>query len=1043
MSWFFSQTHASSGVRIRAPGIALAVFWPDKVWIVLILACTHWVGTAMGNIIPGAAVPWITYEAENMTSGGATLLGPQYGPNLVASEASGRKCMELNGTGQYVEFTAQAAADSMVVRYSVPDTANGSGADYNLSLYTNGVLAAVLPMTSRYSWLYGNYPFTNEPSAGSPRNFFDEVRATGFSIKTGDLIRLQMDAGDNAAWYDIDLVDLEIAGTPLPQPAGSLSVLAYGASTNGASDATASVQNCINAAVSKGVAAWLPPGQYLVSGTLNLPTGAIVQGAGMWFTRLVGNASVYNSNPSARVFVHGNGSNIHLADFSIQGFLNYRNDSEPNDGLGGSYGTGSTLSRIWVEHTKTGAWLTNSKGLIVDGCRFRDTIADGCNLAVGMESTIVTNCTARGTGDDCFPIWPATYTQQTYVPGFNLVTHCTGMLPFLANGGAIYGGISNSIQDCLFQDIPYGCGILASTTFPVGANTFSGITSILRCNLVRCGGYDPGYQWRAALQLCMDSYAGGIHGLVLGDVLITNSISDGMSIIGGNGVLSNAVAANVSIPNYGIGASGRNGLWVRNDATGGLSLMNNALAEYLNASSQFSLLFQSNSVAVTFQSSPPNLALNVDGTNGSSPRTFLWPAGTSHWLLASSPQQNSGTQYLWNGWSDGGGQSHLLTPSMSFTDTAAYATQYLLTMNPSIGGQVFPQSQWTNPGTVLYLSAVASNGYNFENWIGAGSGSYSGTNNPAQVAMNSPISETAYFLPWTPVQSLAFIQQPSTTAQGMVISPEILVEALDANSLPVSNAEINVVLGDSLGGLSGTLSRVTDQAGLAHFNDLTISVPGAHVLDAMDTVGSSVSAQSLPFIVLGPATALAFAAQPAGAVAGLAMTHQPVVQAVDALGHATSLNLPGNLVVQLALTNSSGLLLGSNAQDIGTNAGNGVAAFHNLAVNLAGFGNQLLAFTTNATGIALKPVLSQAFSVLSSPPPPSQLIPKVDLLNGMVFLTYATTPGFPYHVESSSNLAGNAWEILPGSITNAADATVTISFPQSHSQQQFYRTVSP
>jgi hypothetical protein len=130
----------------------------------------------------GASVPWITYEAENMTNTG-TVLGPTYAPNLVSSEASGRECVQLNATGQYVQFTAISNANAIVVRYSVPDTTNGVGADYTLSLYTNGVLgvtngafAAKLPMTSRYSWLYGDYPWTNLSSAGLPRNFFDEVR---------------------------------------------------------------------------------------------------------------------------------------------------------------------------------------------------------------------------------------------------------------------------------------------------------------------------------------------------------------------------------------------------------------------------------------------------------------------------------------------------------------------------------------------------------------------------------------------------------------------------------------------------------------------------------------------------------------------------------------------------------------------------------------------------------------------------------------------------------------------------------------------------
>ncbi len=56
-----------------------------------------------------------------------------------------------------------------------------------------------------------------------------------------------------------------------------------------------------------------------------------------------------------------------------------------------------------IEHTKTGVWIEDSTGLVIDSCRFRNTLADGCNLNIGIQNTTVTNCTARGTGDDCFP----------------------------------------------------------------------------------------------------------------------------------------------------------------------------------------------------------------------------------------------------------------------------------------------------------------------------------------------------------------------------------------------------------------------------------------------------------------------------------------------------------------------------------------------------------------------------------------------------------------------------------------------------------------
>jgi hypothetical protein len=60
-------------------------------------------------------VPWTTYEAENMTINGGTILGPppravdknQLVTNTVAGESSGRLCVRLAGSGQYVQFTAQ------------------------------------------------------------------------------------------------------------------------------------------------------------------------------------------------------------------------------------------------------------------------------------------------------------------------------------------------------------------------------------------------------------------------------------------------------------------------------------------------------------------------------------------------------------------------------------------------------------------------------------------------------------------------------------------------------------------------------------------------------------------------------------------------------------------------------------------------------------------------------------------------------------------------------------------------------------------------
>jgi hypothetical protein len=701
----------------------------------------------------GATVPWTTYEAENMATSGS-VLGPQYGPNAFASEASGRKCVLLNATTQYVQFTAQAAANAIVVRYSVPDTADGTGTNWTISLYKNGTFISKLPVTSKYSWLYGAYPFSNTPSSGSPRNFYDEVRINGLSISAGDVVALQKDVDDTASYYIIDLVDLENIPPPLAAPTNSVSIMSYGAGGTGATDDTSALVSCISGAVSQAKSVWLPVGNYKITSSINLPANITIQGSGMWYTTLVGDPTLYTSS-SRRVTLNGNGSNIQLSDFAIVGKLNYRNDSEPNDGLGGSYGTGSTISRVWVEHTKTGAWIVNSQGLVVDSCRFRNTIADGINVCVGMRSSTVTNCTARGTGDDCFAIWPATYIGQNYAPGLNVITHCTGQVPFLANGGGVYGGQGNRIEDCVFQDLPYGCGILISTTFQVGNNTFSGTTVAQRCDLNRCGGYDPGWTWRAALQVCVDNVSIlGAHlnipGLNLNNLNITNSISDGLSIIApgsnvstGVGTLSNATIANISIPNYGLGAAGRNGLWARSDAIGSVTVSNSTIVEYRDDSPNFAFYFE---VSVTVQPSSAGPSFTVDGTAYTTAQTFTWTPGSSHSIAAGSPQNGAtGVQYMWNSWSDGGAISHVITPTTNATYTANFTTQYYLMMSGGIGGSVTPGSGWTNSGASVTLGAMPSHGYSFGGWTGSGSGSYSGSNNLASITMIAPITETASF----------------------------------------------------------------------------------------------------------------------------------------------------------------------------------------------------------------------------------------------------------------------------------------------------------
>ena len=548
----------------------------------------------------GAEVPWTTYEAEDMTTTG-TVLGPKYEPFHVETESSGQKCVKLNAAGQYVEFAATVPAEGMVVRYSLPDSPGGGGLNSTISLFQNGKLVKNIPLTSHYSWVYGDYPFNNQPTNARPRNFYNEARVKDLKIAKGDVLRLQK-TYDDPAYCILDLVDLEKIAPPQEAPANSLPVTAFGAGGTGETDDTEALRLCIAAAREQKKIVWVPPGTYKLAGDIICESGVTIQGAGMWHTTFVGDADLYNQ-ADKRVRFKLKGSDIHLADFAIIGKLTYRNDDEPNDGIHGAGCDHCTVTRVWVEHTKVGMWFYNGTKVLVEGCRFRDTLADGINLCVGCREFLIENCEARGTGDDCFAIWPTVsdqgYTEQTPEPGSNIIRHCTGQVPFLANGGAVYGGKSNRIEDCLFQDIAPGCGILLSTTFPTADdilkrdNNFSGTTVVRNCEVIRCGGYDPGWGWRAAVQLCL--HRRSISGLEISNITIKDSMSDGFGVVApgsahGEGTLANVRLEGVSIPNCGIATAGRHGLVIGEDSKGGLTMNNSQVVDTQNRSRDFHIV---------------------------------------------------------------------------------------------------------------------------------------------------------------------------------------------------------------------------------------------------------------------------------------------------------------------------------------------------------------------------------------------------------------------------------------------------------------------
>jgi len=148
------------------------------------------------------------------------------------------------------------------------------------------------------------------------------------------------------------------------------------------------------------------------------------------------------------------------------------------------------------------------------------------------------------------------------------------------------------------------------------------------------------------------------------------------------------------------------------------------------------------------RTNPIGRTFSVDGTTYSSQQQFTWVAGSSHTIATTSPQSGgSGVQYVWKKWSDHGAISHVVAPTTNKTYTAVFQTQYFLTMSAGPGGAVQPASGWHNAGASVVIKAKANSGFTFVGWVGSGTGSYTGTNNPGSIIMGGPITEMGNFSP--------------------------------------------------------------------------------------------------------------------------------------------------------------------------------------------------------------------------------------------------------------------------------------------------------
>ncbi|SMC74704.1 CARDB domain-containing protein [Kibdelosporangium aridum] len=563
----------------------------------------------------GAALPYVEYEAEAANYQGTLLQTDPlrtFGHTNFATESSGRESVRLNSTGQFVEFTSANAANSIVVRNSIPDAPSGGGIDATISLYINGTFAQKLSLSSKHSWLYGTTDdpegLTNSPQANA-RRLFDESHALlSTSYPPGTKFRLQRDASDTAAFYIIDLIDLEQVAPPASQPAGCTSITSYGAIPNDGIDDTAAIQKAVtddqNGVIS---CVWIPAGQWrqeqkiLTDDPLNRGqynqvgiSNVTIRGAGMWHSQLYTLTEPQNAgginHPHEGNFGFDIDKNVQISDIAIFGSGRIRGGggAEGGVGLNGRFGTGTKISNVWIEHANVGVWVGRdfdnipelwgpADGLEFTGMRIRNTYADGINFTNGTRNSRVFNSSFRTTGDDSLAVWANRYVKDPAVDiaHDNSFVNNTIQLPWRANGAAIYGGYNNKIENNLIYDMMNYPGIMLATDHdPL---PFSGQTLIANNGLYRAGGVFWGEAQKfGAITLFAQNR--DITGVTIRDTEIVDSTYDGIQFKGGGGNMPNVAITNVRIDKSNNGA----GILAQGSARGSATLNNVTITNSAN-----------------------------------------------------------------------------------------------------------------------------------------------------------------------------------------------------------------------------------------------------------------------------------------------------------------------------------------------------------------------------------------------------------------------------------------------------------------------------
>lgn len=396
--------------------------------------------------------PWLRYEAEPdlcASFQGETLAPPSpYSQAPLQADASRQTAITLAAQGDFVEWTADAEANALSLRFSLPDSPDGKGTKSTVAFYAGDEKLADIDLDSYWAWQYtqiaysqDKYPDNIPDDSKFARMRFDEVyKLLDRAVAQGEKFRIVRESGDVPV--TIDFIELEMA----PEPVSFNDIEGEKVLFDG----SVGLQQLINNNPGKTI--------FIAPGTYNLPRRIIISsdntkivGAGIWYSYLYFNAAPDKRNTFSQRGFESNANGLLFEGFSVNTANNQRYfENNPNNQVGkgfqGSLGSNSTIRNVRVDHFECGAWIADyngvaSRNLTVEHCRFRNNYADGINLCTGTQGARVAHCSFRNNGDDDMAIWSTSNGSHNNIYEYNSAD-CN----WRASSLAIYGGRDNKAR---------------------------------------------------------------------------------------------------------------------------------------------------------------------------------------------------------------------------------------------------------------------------------------------------------------------------------------------------------------------------------------------------------------------------------------------------------------------------------------------------------------------------------------------------------------------------------------------------------------------